>query len=126
MNDRPHTPHSIEAEQSVLGALLHKPDALDDIANLIDAGMFYRSGHAVMFSTISAMVNESNVVDVVTVAERLDRDGYLTTSAVWPTWRNWRTTFHRRRTSSGTRPSCGRSGRRAVSSPSAMRWLTRQ
>lgn len=77
MNDRLHTPHSIEAEQSVLGALLHKPDALDDIANLIDAGMFYRSGHAVMFSTISAMVNESNVVDVVTVAERLDRDGYL-------------------------------------------------
>ena len=77
MNDRLQAPSSIEAEQSVLGALLQNPDAMDDIAGLIDAGMFYRAAHAQVLRAISAMLAESQVVDFVTVAERLERDGHL-------------------------------------------------
>lgn len=63
-------PHSMEAEQSLLGALLMDNAALDDVAALVDAGDFYHPEHRAIYSAICALVNESKPADVVTVYER--------------------------------------------------------
>ena len=77
MNDFALPPHSIEAEQSVLGALLQQPDAFDGIAGRVDAGMFYRAQHGTVFRVIADMMNANQPVDFVTVAERLEQVGAL-------------------------------------------------
>lgn len=63
-------PHSIEAEQSVLGALLRDNDAIDRIPAL-RAGHFYRGDHRTIFSTITAMIADGEPADVLTVADKL-------------------------------------------------------
>lgn len=68
-------PHSIEAEQSVLGGLLLDNAAFDKIADLISEGDFYRDEHKRIFRQIRSLLERGKPVDVVTVAERLDATG---------------------------------------------------
>lgn len=63
---------SIEAEQSVLGALLVDNSAWDRVSDLLSAGDFYRSEHQVIFTAIGSMVNAMKPADVVTVFEELN------------------------------------------------------
>jgi replicative DNA helicase len=65
-------PHSIEAEQAVLGGLLLGNDALDRIADMISEGDFYRHDHRLIFRHVCRMVEKNKPADVVTVAEMLD------------------------------------------------------
>lgn len=51
-------PHSIEAEQSVLGGLLLDNSAWDRAADLISESDFYRFEHRLIFSAIATLVNE--------------------------------------------------------------------
>lgn len=72
-------PHSNEAEQSLLGALMLSVDAWDKVADQIDEMDFYRENHRLVFRAISELTNQGEPCDAVTVAEwfarhdRLDR-----------------------------------------------------
>ncbi|MDQ2641577.1 MAG: replicative DNA helicase [Pseudomonadota bacterium] len=76
--DRLHTPpHSIEAEQAVLGGLLLDTQAWDQVGDSVAVDDFYRPDHRLIFDAIGELVAESKAIDVVTVSERLERTGKL-------------------------------------------------
>ncbi len=66
--------YHIESEQSVIGALLQDPAAIDHIDWLVE-GDFYREDHRTIFRAISLMVAEKKPVDAITVAEALLSSG---------------------------------------------------
>ena len=68
-------PHSIEAEQSVLGGLLLDNLAWDRAADLLTEGDFYRLEHRLIFTAIGTLVGASKPADVITVFEQLERHG---------------------------------------------------
>ncbi len=68
-------PHSIEAEQSVLGGLLLDNAAFDKIADLVSENDFYRDEHRRIYRQIQKLLERNKPVDVVTVAESLDLAG---------------------------------------------------
>src|SRR3954447_11786415 len=65
-------PHSVEAEQSLLGALLIDNQAFDRIADLVAADDFYRDDHRRIWRHIQKLVEVSRPADVVTVAESIE------------------------------------------------------
>ena len=69
-------PHSIEAEQSVLGGLLLDNLAWDRAADLLSESDFYRYEHRLIYSAIAALVGGNKPADVVTVHERLQSLGH--------------------------------------------------
>ena len=73
-------PHSVEAEQAVLGGVLLDNGAWDRIADLLAGAHFYRSEHRAVFDAVAALCEAGQPCDAVTVAERLDRDGQLDSS----------------------------------------------
>ena len=68
-------PHSIEAEQSVLGGVLLDNAAFDKIGDLVGEDDFYRDEHKRIFRQIRKLLERSKPVDVITVAESLDQAG---------------------------------------------------
>jgi replicative DNA helicase len=70
-------PHSIEAEQSLLGGLLIDNTALDQVADTISTKDFYRQDHRLIFIHINNLINASNPADVITVAESLEKNSEL-------------------------------------------------
>ncbi|WP_153111410.1 replicative DNA helicase [Propionivibrio limicola] len=66
-------PHSIEAEQSVLGGLLLDNAAFDKIADLVGEEDFYRDEHKRIYRHIRRLLERSKPVDVITVAESLEQ-----------------------------------------------------
>ncbi len=68
-------PHSIEAEQSVLGGLLLDNSAWDRAADLLHEGDFYRHEHQLIFVAIQQLVSASKPADVITVFEQLQMQG---------------------------------------------------
>jgi replicative DNA helicase len=70
-------PHSVEAEQSVLGGLLLEASALDKITDLMTADDFYRQEHRLIFRHIVRLSEQAKPVDVITVAEALEIAGEL-------------------------------------------------
>ncbi|MCL4316316.1 MAG: replicative DNA helicase, partial [Gammaproteobacteria bacterium] len=65
-------PHSIEAEQSVLGGLMLDNRSWDYIADLVREEDFYRRDHRLIFRAISSLAERSQPYDVVTLSEWLD------------------------------------------------------
>ncbi|PIZ03854.1 MAG: replicative DNA helicase [Gammaproteobacteria bacterium CG_4_10_14_0_8_um_filter_38_16] len=70
-------PHSVEAEQSVLGALMLDHRAWDNIADRISVEDFYRADHRAIFEAILKLVSRSQPFDVLTIAETLKSDNKL-------------------------------------------------
>lgn len=64
-------PHSIEAEQSVVGAMLMDRDAIVAASEIICGEDFYQVTYGVIFDTIIELFNEGKPVDLVTLQERL-------------------------------------------------------
>ena len=64
-------PHSLEAEQSVLGGLLLDNAAVDKIGDLLFAADFYNDAHRSVFAAIMNLIADNKPADVVTVAEAL-------------------------------------------------------
>ena len=64
-------PHSIEAEQSVVGAMLMDKDAIMVASEIIGGEDFYQSAYGVIFDAIVELFNEGKPVDLVTLQERL-------------------------------------------------------
>ena len=70
-------PHSIEAEQAVLGGLLIDASAWDHVADVVRAEDFYRPDHRLIFDSIGVLASTGKPCDVVTVSEHLERTGKL-------------------------------------------------
>ena len=64
-------PHSVEAEQSVVGAMLMDKDAIMTAAEIISGNDFYQSAYGVIFDSMVELFNEGKPVDLITLQERL-------------------------------------------------------
>jgi replicative DNA helicase len=65
-------PHSIEAEQSLLGALLLDNQAFDRVADVVAGDDFYRDDHRRIWKHISKLIEANKPADVVTVSESIE------------------------------------------------------
>ena len=70
-------PHNLEAERSVLGAILVHNDAFNTAAQVIDSGDFYRDAHRRIFDKMVALNERNQAIDFVTLKEELSRGGEL-------------------------------------------------
>jgi len=77
-------PHSIEAEQSVLGGLLLSADAWDAVSEAVVDSDFYRPDHRLIFRQIAKLAEASEPVDVITVADKLEARGELASAGGLP------------------------------------------
>lgn len=68
-------PHSVEAEQSVLGGLLLDNGSWDWVADKVGAHDFYRPEHGMIFEAIGKLINSNQPADVLTVHEELKATG---------------------------------------------------
>ncbi|MDD3219902.1 MAG: replicative DNA helicase [Lachnospiraceae bacterium] len=64
-------PHSIEAEQSVLGSMLMGRDAIMTASEILNGEEFYQKQHGIIFESMVELFNEGKAVDVVTLQDRL-------------------------------------------------------
>ena len=70
-------PHNLEAERSVLGAILVHNDAFNLAAQVIDAADFYRDAHRRIFDRMVSLNERHQAIDFVTLKEELARGGDL-------------------------------------------------
>jgi replicative DNA helicase len=70
-------PHNLEAERSVLGAILVHNDAFNMAAQVIDSSDFYRDAHRRIFDRMVALNERNQAIDFVTLKEELSRAGDL-------------------------------------------------
>ncbi|MDO4920998.1 MAG: replicative DNA helicase [Phascolarctobacterium sp.] len=70
-------PQNIEAEQSVLGAMLIDKEAIAKATEILSADDFYREAHRVIFNAMLELYNKNEAVDMVTVTDILRRDNKL-------------------------------------------------
>src|SRR5919197_6789216 len=70
-------PHNLEAERSVLGAILLHNDAFNLAAEVIDSGDFFRDAHRRIFDKMVRLVERGDAIDLVTLKEELGRSGEL-------------------------------------------------
>ena len=70
-------PHSVEAEQSVLGALMLDERAWETVSETLRDTDYYRHDHRLIFRSIQHLVAQEQPIDVVTVAEELEERGQL-------------------------------------------------
>jgi replicative DNA helicase len=70
-------PHSIEAEQAVLGGLMLDNNAWEQVADKLTEQDFYRADHRVIFRAISALSLQDKPIDLITISERLEAQDEL-------------------------------------------------
>jgi replicative DNA helicase len=70
-------PHNLDAERSVLGAILIDNEAFNVAASVIDARAFFRDAHRRIFDRMVALSERSQPIDLVTLKEELERAGEL-------------------------------------------------
>ncbi|EHC48822.1 replication protein P [Salmonella enterica subsp. enterica serovar Inverness str. R8-3668] len=70
-------PHSIEAEQSVLGGLMLDNERWDDVAERVVAEDFYTRPHRHIFTEMGRLQESGSPIDLITLAESLERQGQL-------------------------------------------------
>src|SRR5436189_6393161 len=70
-------PHNLEAEKSVLGAILIHNEAFNHAAELIDSRDFFRDAHRRIFDKMVALSERNDPIDFVTLREELGRSNEL-------------------------------------------------
>lgn len=70
-------PHSIEAEQSVLGAMMVSKEAINTAVEIIKPIDFYKEVNKEIFEAILGLFNSNEPVDLITLSEELRRRGTL-------------------------------------------------
>ena len=65
-------PHSLEAEQSVVGAMLMDKDAIMTAAEIVSREDFYQTAYGILFEAMVELFNEGKPVDLITLQERLN------------------------------------------------------
>ena len=64
-------PHSVEAEQSVIGSMIMDKDAITTVTEILDSDDFYRTQYGVLFQAMADLYQEDKPVDVVTLSDKL-------------------------------------------------------
>ncbi len=77
-------PQSIEAEQSVIGAMMLSKDAIADVVEIVRPGDFYRPAHQLIYDSILDLYGRGEPADAVTVSAELTRLGQLVRSGGAP------------------------------------------
>ncbi len=70
-------PHSIEAEQSVLGSLMLDKDAIIKVADFLQSNDFYKDAHGEIFETMLDLYEERDPIDVLSISNKLEEKGKL-------------------------------------------------
>jgi replicative DNA helicase len=70
-------PHSVEAEQSVLGGLMLDSAAWDQVADRVVAEDFYRNDHRLIFEAVAGLIERNQPCDAVTLSGHLESQGVL-------------------------------------------------
>jgi replicative DNA helicase len=70
-------PHNLDAERSVLGAILIENRAIHQAQEILTGEDFYREGHRTIFRTMSGLNEKRGAIDLITLTEELDREGKL-------------------------------------------------
>ncbi len=70
-------PQNLEAEESVLGAMLLSPTAVGTVSEILDASDFYRESHAKVFLAALELWKKGEPVDAITLSDQLDEGGQL-------------------------------------------------
>ena len=70
-------PHNLDAERSVLGAILLQNDAFNTAAEVIDASDFYRDAHRRIFDRMVSLNERGSAIDFITLKEELSRSNEL-------------------------------------------------
>jgi len=70
-------PQSQEAEQAVIAAMMLDRDAIYEAVQIIKENDFYRESHGILFQTIVELVDKGNPVDLITITEKLRKNGNL-------------------------------------------------
>lgn len=70
-------PHSVEAEQSVLGSILLDKDAMISVSETLMPEDFYKEAHRVIYECMLKLYNNQSEIDLITLADELRDQGYL-------------------------------------------------
>ncbi|HEX6844511.1 MAG TPA: replicative DNA helicase, partial [Actinomycetota bacterium] len=70
-------PQDVDAEQSVLGAMMLSGDAMADVVEILEADDFYRSAHGKIYGVLRSLFAHGEPVDVITAVDALRRQGVL-------------------------------------------------
>jgi replicative DNA helicase len=73
----PVPPQNLEAEESVLGAMMLSPGAIGAVSEIVDAGDFYRESHAKIYRAALALYAKGEPVDAITLVDELEQRGEL-------------------------------------------------
>ena len=73
----PVPPQNLEAEESVLGAMMLSPGAIGAVSEIVDAGDFYRESHAKIYRAALALYAKGEPVDAITLTDQLEERGEL-------------------------------------------------
>jgi replicative DNA helicase len=70
-------PQNLEAEESVIGAMLLSPTAIGTVTEILDASDFYRESHGTMYRAALALWGKGEPVDAITLTDELEERGEL-------------------------------------------------
>jgi replicative DNA helicase len=73
----PVPPQNLEAEESVLGAMMLAPGAIGAVSEILDASHFYRESHAKIFRAALSLYGKGEPVDAITLVDELEQRGEL-------------------------------------------------
>src|SRR5213595_3119916 len=73
----PVPPQNLEAEESVLGAMMLSPGAIGAVSEVVDAGDFYRESHAKIYRAALGLYAKGEPVDAITLVDELEERGDL-------------------------------------------------
>ena len=70
-------PQNIDAERSVLGAMLIDKEAIAAVTEILNMDDFYREAHRIIFAAMMELYNKNEAVDLITITDVLKRDNKL-------------------------------------------------
>jgi replicative DNA helicase len=77
LSNAPVPPQNLDAEESVLGAMMLSSGAIGAVSELVDASDFYRESHGHIYRAMLGLYGRGEPVDAITVVDELDRLGHL-------------------------------------------------
>lgn len=72
--EKKYIPYDLDAEESVLGSILFKPDSLTKVLDLVKEGDFYKPAHSVIYSAMLSCYEKGEVIDPVVLVDKIKRD----------------------------------------------------
>ncbi|MFA6535970.1 MAG: replicative DNA helicase [Candidatus Paceibacterota bacterium] len=70
-------PHNLESEQALLGSVMLRPDALNEVLDLVNAESFYTERHRLIYETMIELWGKGQAIDSLTLSARLNDKGAL-------------------------------------------------